>query len=82
METKENKQKCKDCINFDVTTGWSGDDDGCCKRLGSNKLLIFDAKQNQFISFTRDSNPQSVHVGKNFGCVLFDSKLGETDSEQ
>ena len=63
-------EKCSTCKYYQPQYGWRGDDDGNCSRLGSNDLLIFDAKQNQFIAFNKDSNPQSVHVGKNFGCVL------------
>ena len=69
MEAKENKCKCSECIYFDVTTGWAGTDDGCCKRLGMNKLIIFDSKKNQFISFNKDSVS-----GKILNLILFLNK--------
>ncbi len=63
-------KRCETCLHFQTQYGWEGKNDGNCNRLGSNQYLIFDSKQNQFISFNNDKNPISVHVGKNFGCVL------------
>jgi hypothetical protein len=60
---------CKTCKYFNTEYGWSGEDNGNCMRLGANQRLIFDARNNQYITFHKDSNPQNVHVGENFGCV-------------
>jgi hypothetical protein len=66
---------CKTCIHFDNSQGWSGEkDDGMCNRLGSNDNIVADAHFNQFITFHKDGNPQSVHVGCNFGCIHHDEE--------
>ena len=65
---------CKNCINWDNTVGFSGEEHGNCNRLGMNDLLISDSISLKYIAFHKSHNPQAVSTGKNFSCVHYENK--------
>lgn len=68
---------CKTCKYFDTSIGWSSEEEGGCRRLGANDIIVADTWFKQFITFNKDGNPTFVHVGENFGCVLHEEKESE-----
>ena len=69
-----NNKTCKTCKYFNEKIGWDSEEEGGCMRLGNNQLIVADTWFKRFITFNKDANPQFVHVGGNFGCILHEVK--------